>query len=175
LFKKDTDFTQRSSQDIKRKGGPWQYPEKLVPLVILKALREEKIPVYGTGENVREWLYLEDCARGILTVLEKGKPGEIYNIASGEERKNIEVVKAILDLLSKSHGLINFVKERPGHDFRYAMDFSKIQHELGWKPAIDFANGLAKTVDWYLKNCNCLEKKLNFLKTYWEKVYGRGE
>ncbi len=155
--------------------GPWQYPEKLIPLVIFKALRGEKIPVYGTGENVREWLYVEDCARGVLTVLEKGRPGEIYNIASGEERKNLEVVKAILDLLGKPHHLIEFVRDRPGHDFRYAMDFSKIREQLGWQPEFDFASGLEKTVNWYLENRDWLEEKLIFLNSYWKKVYGRGE
>ena len=153
--------------------GPWQYPEKLIPVIILKALHEEKIPVYGTGENVREWLYVADCARAVLTVLEKGEPGEIYNIGSGEERKNIEVVKAILDILGKPYSLIEFVKDRPGHDFRYSMDFGKIRKELGWEPEMGFSRGLEKTVRWYLEHRQWMEEKLRFLRAYWEKVYGQ--
>jgi dTDP-glucose 4,6-dehydratase len=101
--------------------GPWQYPEKLIPVVIAKALKEEKVPVYGKGLNVREWLYVEDCVKAIFSVIDRGKIGEVYNIASGEERKNIEVVKAILGLLGKPYNLIEFVEDRPGHDFRYSM------------------------------------------------------
>ncbi len=151
--------------------GPWQYPEKLIPVVILKALHDEKIPVYGTGENVREWLYVADCARAVLTILERGNPGEIYNVGSGEERKNIEVVRAILDILGKPHSLIEFVKDRPGHDFRYSLDFGKIKRELGWEPEVDFSRGLEETVNWYLAHRGWVEEKLKFLRTYWERVY----
>ena len=105
--------------------GPWQYPEKFVPVIILKALRDERIPVYGDGSNVREWLYVEDCAEGIMAAIEKGKPGEIYNIGSKEEKQNIGVAKAILKLLGKGEDLIEFVKDRPGHDLRYSLDSTK--------------------------------------------------
>jgi len=151
--------------------GYWQYPEKLVPVVILKAYENEKIPVYGTGENVREWLFVSDCAKGILTVAEKGKPGEAYNIGSGEERQNIEVVKAILDLMGKPHSLIEFVKDRPGHDFRYALDFSKIKSELGWNAEIGFEEGMEKTVKWNLQHMDWLKEKKKELNKLWEKVY----
>jgi len=151
--------------------GPWQYPEKLIPVVIVKALKNEAIPVYGKGLNVREWLYVEDCAEAIFALIEKGKEGEIYNVASGEERRNIEVVKAILDLLGKSYDLIEFVKDRPGHDYRYSMDFSKVKRECGWSPKTDFEEGIEKTVNWYLSNKNWLFSKVEALKSYWERVY----
>jgi len=151
--------------------GPWQYPEKLIPVVIAKALQNEDIPVYGDGSNVREWLYVKDCAEAIFAIIEKGKPGEIYNVASGEEKKNIEVVKAILELLKKPDDLIKFVKDRPGHDFRYSMDFSKIVKECGWKPKTKFEKGLEKTVKWYLEHRDWLFKKVEELKEYWKKVY----
>ena len=151
--------------------GPWQYPEKLIPVVILRALHDEKIPVYGTGENVREWLYTGDCAAAILRILEAGKPGEIYNVGSGEESKNIEVVKMILDILAKPYDLIEFVKDRPGHDFRYSMDFSKIKKELRWSPEVNFSQGLEQTVKWYLEHRDWMEKKLKFLRGYWQTVY----
>jgi len=151
--------------------GPWQYPEKLIPVVITKALQNETVPVYGKGSNVREWLYVEDCANAIFAIMEKGKPGEIYNVASGEERRNIEVVKAILELLGKSHDLIKFVDDRPGHDFRYSMDFSKVTKECEWKPKTNFEEGLEKTVKWYLEHKDWLFKKVEDLKEYWKKVY----
>ena len=151
--------------------GPWQYPEKLIPVVIIKALQNEFVPVYGKGLNVREWLYVEDCAEAIFAIIEKGKPGEIYNVASGEERRNIEVVKAILDILGKPYDLIKFVEDRPGHDFRYSMDFSKVMKECGWKPKTKFEEGLEKTVKWYLNHKEWLFKKVEELKEYWKKVY----
>jgi dTDP-glucose 4,6-dehydratase len=151
--------------------GPWQYPEKLIPVVIAKALKDEPIPIYGTGQNVREWLYVSDCAEAILMVLERGIPGEVYNIANGIEKRNIEVVKAILKLLGKPESLIEFVKDRPGHDYRYAMDASKINRELGWKAKTDFETGLALTVRWYLEHRAWLERKVAELKDFWKKVY----
>ncbi|MCD6490115.1 MAG: dTDP-glucose 4,6-dehydratase [Thermodesulfobacterium sp.] len=151
--------------------GPWQYPEKLIPVVIIKALQNESVPVYGDGLNIREWLYVSDCAEAIFAIIEKGKPGEIYNVASGEERRNIEVVKAILDLLSKPYDLIKFVEDRPGHDFRYSMDFSKVMKECGWRPKTNFEEGLEKTVKWYLEHKDWLFKKVEDLKEYWKKVY----
>ncbi len=151
--------------------GWWQYPEKLIPVVILKALNDEPIPVYGTGENVREWLFVSDCAEAVFEIMEKGKDGEIYNVGSGEERKNIEVVKAILSLLNKPEDLITFVKDRPGHDFRYSLNTDKIEREIGWKAKVTFEEGIEKTVKWYLENIDWVEKKLKYLKEYWNKVY----
>ncbi len=151
--------------------GPWQYPEKLIPVVIVKALRGEPIPVYGDGSNVREWLYVEDCAESILMVLEKGKPGEVYNIGSGIERKNLNVVRAILKLLGKSEELIKFVKDRPGHDYRYSLDTSKISREIGWRAKTDFETGLEKTVTWYRENLSWVMSKARELEEYWRRVY----
>ena len=141
--------------------GPYHFPEKLIPLAILKALHGEEIPVYGKGDNVRDWLYVEDHARALHAVLTKGKPGESYNIGGDGERTNLEVVTAICDLLDElqpnsphrpHRNLIAFVADRPGHDWRYAMDASKIKAELGWHPRESFDSGLRKTVRWYLDN-----------------------
>ena len=151
--------------------GPWQYPEKLIPVVIAKALKEEKVPVYGKGLNVREWLYVEDCVKAIFSVIDRGKIGEVYNIASGEERKNIEVVKAILGLLGKPYNLIEFVEDRPGHDFRYSMSIDRIKKECGWEPGVNFEEGIEKTVRWYLEHKEWLFKKIEKLHSFWEKVY----
>jgi len=151
--------------------GPWQYPEKLIPVVILKALNNEKIPVYGTGQNVREWLYVSDCAEAIFEIMEKGKIGEIYNVGSNQERRNIDVVKTILKILNKKEDLIEFVKDRPGHDFRYSLDTTKIKNELGWEAKTTFEEGIEKTVKWYIENMAWVEKKLKYLKEYWDKVY----
>lgn len=151
--------------------GPWQYPEKLIPVVIAKALNNEKIPVYGDGKNVREWLYVEDCAQAILKVIEEGKPGEVYNIGSNNEKKNIEVVKEILRILQRPEDLIEFVKDRPGHDFRYSLNTEKIKNELGWSPKTGFDEGLEKTVRWYLHHRTWLEEKTKTLRDYWERVY----
>ncbi|MDD5069574.1 MAG: dTDP-glucose 4,6-dehydratase [Candidatus Omnitrophica bacterium] len=135
--------------------GPWQYPEKLIPVIISKALKNQKVPVYAKGLNRREWLYVSDCAKGIYLVLRKGKVGEIYNIGSGAEKKNIDVVRMILKELNKSKDLIQFVKDRPGHDFRYSLDSSKIE-KLGFKTEISFKQGIEFTLDWYCKNKNRL-------------------
>ncbi len=151
--------------------GPWQYPEKFMPVVIYKALGNEKIPVYGRGQNVREWLHVSDCADAILKVLEKGKVGEIYNIGSGNERKNIDVAKQILDILRKPYSLLEYVADRPGHDLRYALNFSKIRSELNWNPRIAFNDGLEETVGWYKDNFSWLKKKVKYLQDYWKKVY----
>ncbi len=141
--------------------GPYQFPEKLLPTVILKALADEAIPVYGKGENVRDWLYVDDHVRGLLTVLERGKVGETYNIGATNEKTNLEVINAVCALLDelvttpkvKEHrNLITFVKDRPGHDKRYAIDASKIKDELNWQPEESFEAGLRKTVSWYLEN-----------------------
>jgi dTDP-glucose 4,6-dehydratase len=139
--------------------GPWQYPEKLIPLAILKILKNEKIPVYAQGKNIREWLYVGDCAKAILLILEKGKIGGIYNLGSQEERKNIEVVKAIIEILNKTQNWIEFVKDRPGHDVRYRLNFDKVFHEIGWHPKLKFKDGLKLTVQWYLKHKDWLLNK----------------
>ncbi len=141
--------------------GPYQFPEKLIPLTIQKALHGEPLPVYGDGRNVRDWLYVGDHCAAIRRVLEAGRVGETYNIGGNSERENIQVVRAICALLDarrpladgrRRESLISFVKDRPGHDRRYAIDAGKLQRELGWAPAHDFEHGLARTVDWYLEN-----------------------
>jgi len=140
--------------------GPFQFPEKLVPVVILKALHGETIPVYGNGENIRDWLYVEDHVEALLTVLKNGKIGETYNIGGNNERTNIELVQTICGLMSKSlpqvdvefSDLISFVEDRPGHDKRYAINASKIEQELNWTPSITFDEGFEKTIHWYVNN-----------------------
>jgi len=153
--------------------GPWQYPEKFVPVIILKALRDEKIPVYGDGTNVREWLYVTDCAEGIMAAIDRGKAGEIYNVGSKEEKQNIEVAKAILKLLGKGEELIEFVKDRPGHDFRYSLDTTKAKRELGWEAKTSFDEGLKKTVEWYIEHLRWAQDKVAYLNDYWKRVYVR--
>lgn len=139
--------------------GPYQFPEKLIPVVILNALAGAPIPVYGTGENVRDWLYVEDHADALLTILQTGRIGEIYNVGGDAERSNIELVRTICHLLDEFRPtgggyekLIEFVTDRPGHDFRYAIDASKLESELGWKPRMTIETGLRETVRWYLDN-----------------------
>ena len=146
--------------------GPFQFPEKLIPLVIISAIRENSLPVYGTGKNIRDWLYVEDHCRAIYNVLLNGKIGDTYNVGGGEEKTNLEVVNNICDILDdiypsenlKSYKeLIKFVEDRPGHDFRYAIDYSKLKNELSWQPKESFNSGLRKTVDWYLKNLDWIK------------------
>ncbi len=132
--------------------GPLQFPEKLIPLMIINALNNKKLPVYGDGLNVRDWIYVIDHNKAAELVFEKGKPGEIYNIGASREMKNINIVKLILNKLNKGEELIEYVKDRPGHDRRYAIDSSKIQEELGWKPSFNFEEALDNTIDWYLEN-----------------------
>lgn len=141
--------------------GPYQFPEKLIPLMILNALEGKPLPVYGTGMNIRDWLYVEDHCRAILTVLEKGIPGERYNIGGHNEKTNLSIVHTLCDILDAKRSRaddqsyrdqITYVKDRPGHDMRYAIDASKIQRELGWVPVETFETGIVKTVDWYLNN-----------------------
>jgi len=139
--------------------GPYQFPEKLIPVVILKALYKQPIPVYGTGENIRDWLYVEDHADALLTVLQSGKIGETYNIGGHNERTNLDIVKTLCSLMDKHIGsgfdhtqLIEFVADRPGHDKRYAINAEKIETELSWTPSIGFDEGFAQTVSWYLQN-----------------------
>ena len=148
--------------------GPYHFPEKLIPLVIIRALRGERLPVYGRGENVRDWLHVDDHAEALTVVLQKGRPGETYNVGGDSERRNIDVVRAICRLLDEMlpgnvnrphEKLIEFVADRPGHDQRYAIDASKIRNELGWRPRHDFEDGLRQTVRWYLDN-----------RAWWERV-----
>jgi len=128
--------------------GPRQFPEKLIPVLIKKAKNEEKLPIYGEGKNIRDWIYVKDNCKAIELVSKEGNLGEVYNIGAKEEYENIEVAKLILDLLNKSYDLIEFVEDRPGHDFRYSLNIEKIK-SLGWKPTIRFEEGLKKTIDWY--------------------------
>lgn len=129
--------------------GPWQYPEKLIPLAIANVLQGRKIPVYGRGENIRTWLHVDDCADAIFTIFEKGRGGECYNVGSDEEITNKEVLRSILSLLGVGNELMEYVADRPGHDFRYALNTKKIRKELGWKASIPFRNGIERTVTWF--------------------------
>ncbi len=150
--------------------GPWQYPEKFIPVIVLKAKRNNRIPVYGKGDQIREWLYVADSARAIMCALERGKIGEVYNVGSNMERKNIQTVKTVLKLLGKPESLIEFVQDRPGHDFRYSLSCKKIQ-ALGWRPEITFEVGIQRTLRWADENFDWLEGKLKYLQNYWKKVY----
>lgn len=132
--------------------GPYHFPEKLIPLMIINALSDKKLPVYGDGKNVRDWLYVEDHCRAIDLILQKGRVGEVYNVGGHNERANIEVVKTILKELGKSEDLIEYVSDRKGHDRRYAIDPAKIQQELGWQPETKFEDGIHKTIQWYLEH-----------------------
>jgi dTDP-glucose 4,6-dehydratase len=131
--------------------GPYQFPEKIIPLFITNLMQNKKVPLYGNGLNIRDWLFVSDNCIAVDTVLHKGKIGEIYNIASSEEKTNLEITKMLLNLLGKSEGMIQFVEDRKGHDFRYSMDSSKIR-KLGWEPKVDFRDGLKATVEWYKNN-----------------------
>jgi dTDP-glucose 4,6-dehydratase len=131
--------------------GPFQYPEKLIPVLIIKALRDQPLPIYGKGTNVRDWLHVEDNCWAIDLVMRKSKPGEIINIGSGNEVPNIEVAKLVLKHMNKPESLIKYVQDRPGHDFRYSLNWDRIR-KLGWKPRMKFEDGLRRTVDWYLAN-----------------------
>lgn len=132
--------------------GPYQFPEKLIPLMIINALNDKRLPIYGNGLNVRDWLYVEDHSSAIDLIIHKGRVGEIYNIGGHNEKRNIEIVKLILQRLGKSEDLIEHVEDRKGHDYRYAIDPTKIKNELGWYPKTKFEDGIVKTIDWYLAN-----------------------
>lgn len=138
--------------------GAYQFPEKLIPLVFTKALKDEKIPVYGDGLNIRDWLHVEDHCSAIDLVLHEGKAGEVYNIGGNNERTNLQIVNTILKELGKSQELISFVTDRLGHDRRYAIDATKIRKELGWQPKYVFETGIKQTVQWYLSNESWLEQ-----------------
>lgn len=153
--------------------GAYQFPEKMIPLMIIRALQEEKLPVYGTGENVRDWLHVEDHCHAIDLILTKGKEGEVYNIGGHNERKNLEVVRTILKELEKPESLIQFVTDRPGHDLRYAIDPSKIEAELGWTPKYTFDEGIRQTIHWYLEHKEWWERILTGeYSKYVEQMYG---
>ena len=141
--------------------GPYQFPEKLIPLMIEKAQRDESLPVYGDGKNIRDWLYVEDHCSAVDKIIRYGKVGEIYNIGGNNERANIDIVKIILEALGKPESLITYVKDRPGHDKRYAINSCKIQNELGWKPQTDFDVGMRQTIEWYKNNPKWIERILN--------------
>ncbi len=152
--------------------GAFQFPEKLIPLVINNAISNKTIPVYGTGENIRDWIHVEDHCRGIYSVLMNGKEGEVYNIGGESEVTNIDLVKMILGFLGKPESLIKFVKDRPGHDMRYAIDITKINSELNWTPEYNFKDGLEKTIQWYLDNTDWLENIISGdYKDYYKQQY----
>ena len=152
--------------------GPYQFPEKLIPVVISKALKDEKIPVYGTGENVRDWIHVIDHNIGVDKIVREGKVGEVYNLGGHSERTNLEVVKTILKQLGKSEDLITFVEDRKGHDLRYAIDSSKVERELGWDRTYTFESGIKETVEWYLDNTTWIE---NILSGEYKNAYKDGE
>ena len=154
--------------------GPFQFPEKLIPLMVANAREDKPLPVYGDGLNERDWLYVEDYARAIALVLEKGKPGETYNVSAGSPEPNLKIVRTILQVLGKPESLIKFVQDRPGHDRRYALDSGKIRQELGWQPAVTFEEGIQRTITWYQKNDGWLERaRSGEYRKYYDRHYTR--
>ncbi|WP_286311113.1 dTDP-glucose 4,6-dehydratase [Romboutsia ilealis] len=152
--------------------GPYHFPEKLIPLMISRALNDESLPVYGNGENVRDWLHVEDHCSAIDLIIHKGRVGEVYNVGGHNERTNLEVVKTILKALDKPESLISYVTDRPGHDLRYAIDPDKLENELGWKPKYNFDTGIDMTIQWYLDNRQWWENILSGeYKDYYNKMY----
>ena len=153
--------------------GPLQFPEKLIPLMILNIMADKKLPVYGDGLNVRDWIYVIDHNRAVEKVYETGKPGEVYNIGAGQEMKNIEIVKLLLGILGKTEDLIEYVKDRPGHDRRYAIDSGKISTELGWSPQFRFEEAIEETVHWYKSNTEWWQKIISGeYREYYSLQYG---
>ncbi len=153
--------------------GPYHFPEKLIPLMIINALHDKALPVYGDGANVRDWLYVEDHCSAIDLIIRQGREGEVYNVGGHNEKSNLDVVKIILKALGKSEDLITFVKDRPGHDRRYAIDLTKIHNELGWLPQTKFEAGIAKTIEWYLANKDWWQEIISGeYQKYYEKMYG---
>jgi dTDP-glucose 4,6-dehydratase len=152
--------------------GPYQFPEKLIPLMIANALEGKKLPVYGDGLNERDWIFVEDHCRALDRVLASGRPGEIYNIGFGQPLTNIEIIRSLLRLLDCSEDLIDFVKDRPGHDRRYALDTTKIRGELGWQPSVDLREGLRSTVEWYRAHSEWMQRvRGGDYQSYYETVY----
>ena len=155
--------------------GPYQFPEKLIPLMIANALEDKALPVYGDGLNVRDWLYVGDHCRAVDAVLRRGTPGQVYNIGGCNEMANLELVQLLVDKLGKSRDLITFVQDRPGHDRRYAIDAARIMGELDWSPSVDFPTGLGRTIDWYLANREWWETiRSGEYRQYYERMYGQG-
>ena len=153
--------------------GPRQFPEKFLPLVLSNAMSDEAIPVYGDGRNVRDWIFVEDHCRAIQLALEKGRPGAVYNVGARNERRNIDVVESLLETVGKPRSLLKFVKDRPGHDRRYAIDPSLIESELGWKPRETWETGLQKTIEWYRQNARWLERaRSGAYQDYYREQYG---
>ena len=153
--------------------GPYHFPEKLIPLMIINALHDKALPVYGDGANVRDWLYVQDHCSAIDLIIRQGREGEVYNVGGHNEKSNLEVVKIILKALGKSEDLITFVKDRPGHDRRYAIDPTKIHNELGWLPQTKFEDGIQKTIRWYLENKSWWENIISGdYQNYYQKMYG---
>lgn len=153
--------------------GPRQFPEKFLPLILSNALSDDAIPVYGDGRNVRDWIYVEDHCRAIILAMEQGRPGAIYNVGARNERRNIDVVESLLDAVGKPQSLIRFVKDRPGHDRRYAIDPTLIESELGWRPRETWETGLRKTIDWYKENGRWLERtRSGAYREYYRQQYG---
>ena len=153
--------------------GPYHFPEKLIPLMIINALEEKPLPVYGTGENVRDWLYVEDHCKAIDLIIHKGREGEVYNVGGHNERKNIDIVRLICRALGKSESLISYVADRKGHDMRYAIDPTKIHNELGWLPETKFEDGIQKTIRWYLDNKPWWQEIVSGdYRNYYQRMYG---
>ena len=153
--------------------GPYHFPEKLIPLMISRAVKDQSLPVYGKGENVRDWLYVEDHCSAIDLIIHKGRVGEVYNVGGHNEKTNLEVVKTILQELGKPDSLITYVTDRPGHDMRYAIDPTKIYNELGWEPTIRFDEGIRMTIKWYLENSRWWQSILSGeYNSYYNKMYG---
>lgn len=154
--------------------GPYQFPEKLIPVLITNATEDRDLPIYGDGLNVREWIFADEHSRAVLLALERGTPGEVYNVGSGHEKANIEVVRELLRLMRKPESLIKFVKDRPGHDRRYSIDCSKIKREWGWSSEVDFASGLAATIEWYRTHQDWMrEIKDDSYLSYYDRMYTR--
>jgi dTDP-glucose 4,6-dehydratase len=153
--------------------GPYQFPEKLIPLMITNAFEGRRLPVYGDGQQVRDWLYVDDHCRGVMAVLAKGREGEIYNIGGNRSLPNLDVVHKVLQLTGKPESLIEYVKDRPGHDRRYALSSEKLMHETGWRPLTNFETGLAETIDWYRANSAWVAGvRSGAYLTYYERNYG---
>ncbi len=153
--------------------GLYQFPEKLIPLTIISALNDKPLPVYGTGENVRDWIYVKDHCNALELIIKDGRPGEIYNIGGHNEMKNIDIVRLICNELNKPESLIKYVPDRKGHDLRYAVDPTKIQNELGWLPETKFADGIKATIKWYIENRSWWKDIINGeYQSYYEKMYG---
>ena len=152
--------------------GPFQFPEKLIPLMIANAQEDKTLPIYGDGMQERDWLFVEDYCRAITVTLEKGKSGEIYNVSAGSPQPNLNIVKSILKYLGKPETLMQYVKDRPGHDRRYALDSSKIRRELGWQPQVSFEDGIRRTIDWYRSNSSWLEHaRSGEYRNYYDRHY----